>query len=223
LTLSLLLLFTGLTVVSLNTLNQHSTLTEGAVRFETLLRFARAQAEHTGKRVRISFVQDTNPPPVTSQLSTNQAEPPQLSHVELTWEPDPVGEPDVFQDLLTSQWGLDQVNDTVGVSAVRLVDNAEPQPAADDPDEPAPDAMNCEDATAAPPTSITFNPNGSCDSADITLADREGKEAQLVTVRIEGFTGCVWRLNPPEAETDATPAAQPSSDLPGPPGSGQFN
>jgi len=221
--MSLLLLFTGLAVVSLNTLNQRSTLTEGVVRFETLLRFARAEAEYSGKRVRISFVQDTNQTLSTAQLGTNQVDTTQLSHVEVTWEPDPVGEPDVFQDLLTTQWGVEQVNDTVGVSAVRLVENAESQPAADDQGEPAADEASLEDASAAPPTSITFNPNGSCDSAEITLADREGKEDRRVIVRIEGFTGSIWRLDQPEKDAGATLAPQPSSGLPGPPESGQFN
>jgi len=55
LTMSLLLLFTGLAVVSIDALNQRSTLTEGAIRFETLLRFARAEAAQCGRRVRISF------------------------------------------------------------------------------------------------------------------------------------------------------------------------
>jgi Tfp pilus assembly protein FimT len=223
LTMSLLLLFTGLAVVSLNTLNQHSTLSEGVIRFETLLRFARAEAAHSGKRVRINFVQDTNQVSTPIQLGTNQVDTSQLTHVELTWEPNPAGEPDVFQDLQTIQWGVEQVNETVGVSAVRLIDNAESQPAADDQGEQAQDSASLEDASAAAPSSITFNPDGSCDSAEIILADREGKEDRRVIVRIEGFTGCIWRLDPSEKEAGATADAQPSSDLLGPPESGQFN
>ena len=215
--MSLLLLFTGLAVVSLDTLNQRSTLTEGAVRFETLLRFARAEAAHSGKRVRLNFVQDTNQVETTAQLLTNQVDTAaQLNHVELTWEPDPVSAPEVFRDLLTIQWGVDQANEMVGVSAVRLVENRDLQPAANEPGEPAVDEASPEDAVPAVPPSITFNPNGSCDSAEITLADRGGKEDRRVIVRVEGFTGCIWRVDPPDKDAGATPGAQPQSDPPAP-------
>jgi prepilin-type N-terminal cleavage/methylation domain-containing protein len=223
LTMSLLLLFTGLAVVSLNTLNQRSMLAEGTVRFETLLRFARAEAAHSGKRVRINFVQDTNQVPTTAQLGTNAVDPAQFNHVELTWEPDPASQPDVFQDLQTIQWGVEQVNETVWVPAIRLVDNADSQPAADEPGEPGLAEASPQDASAAAVPSITFNPNGSCDSAEITLADREGKEDRRVIVRVEGFTGLIWRLDPAEKEAGATADAQPSSGLSGPPENRQFN
>ena len=215
--MSLLLLFTGLAVVSLDTLNQRSTLTEGAVRFETLLRFARAQAAHSGRRVRLNFVQDTNQVETATQLSTNQLDTTTpLNHVELTWEPNPASEPDVFRDLLTIQWGVDQANEMVGVSAVRLVENAESQPAAAEAGGPALDETSPEAAAPAVPPSITFNPNGSCDSAEITLADRAGKEDRRVIVRVEGFTGCIWRVDPPDKDADATPEAQQASDPPAP-------
>ena len=116
LTLSLLLLFTGLAVVSLDPLNQRSGVTEGAVRFETLLRYARAQAEHSGKRVRLNFIQDTNQFESAAQLVTNTVDAASLNHVELTWEPNPITEPDVFQNLMTIQWGVDQANELAAVS-----------------------------------------------------------------------------------------------------------
>ena len=140
----------------------------------------------------------------------------QLNHVELTWEPNPVSEPDVFRDLLTIQWGVDQANEMVGVSAVRLVENAESQSAAAEAGEPAVAEANLQDPILAPLPSITFNPNGSCDSAEITLADRGGKEDRRVIVRVEGFTGCIWRVDPPDKDAGATPGAQPQSDPPAP-------
>jgi prepilin-type N-terminal cleavage/methylation domain-containing protein len=223
LTMSLLLLFTGLAVVSIDTLNQRSTLNEGAIRFETLLRFARAEAAQTGKRVRISFVQDTNEVETATQPSTNQVDtttPHNL--VEVTWEPNPASQPEVFQELPKMQWGVDQVNEMVGVSAVRLVENAEFQPTVDGESGPAPDEGTPEDAGLAAVPSITFNPNGSCDSAEITLVDR-GTEDGRVIVRIEGVTGCIWRLEPCEKEGEATPDAQQPSGLPAPPANRQAN
>ena len=217
LTMSLLLLFTGLAVVSIDTLNQKSTLTEGAIRFETLLRFARAEAAQTGKRVRISFVQDTNEVETISRPGTNQVDTAtQLNLVEVTWEPNPASQPEVFQDLPKLQWGVDQVNEMVGVSGVRLVENSQFPPATAEADGPAPEEATPADAGLALPPSITFNPNGSCDSAEITLADRGTEEGRLI-VRIEGVTGNVWRLAPSEKDGDASPDAQQPSGLPAPP------
>ncbi len=209
LTMSLLVLFTSLAVLSLDTLSQKPGLTEGSTRFETLLRFARAEAAQTGKRVRINFVQDTNQAPSLTALN----------HVELTWEPDPLGEPDVFQDFQASQWGIDQVNQMVGVETVKLADNADPQPGGDeatDPDETgdaSPVDANSLDASpldASPldaepfaPASITFNPNGSCDSAQITLADRASVDDRRIVVKIEGFTGSISRVELPDKEAGA--------------------
>jgi Tfp pilus assembly protein FimT len=200
LTMSLLLLFTGLAVVSLNTLSQSSALTEGSSRFETMLRFARAEASHTGRRVRVNFLQDTNQ--VTSATA--------LNYVGLTWEPDPLGEPDVFQDLLSTQWGVDQVNETVGVETVKLVENTDAQPANEDDCEGDADLADADlvdlpDAEPGPPPSITFNPNGSCDSAEITLADRGAADDRRVIVKIEGFTGSISRVEPPDKEAGTAP------------------
>jgi prepilin-type N-terminal cleavage/methylation domain-containing protein len=215
LTLSLLLLFTGLAVVSLDPLNQRSGVTEGAVRFETLLRYARAEAEHSGKRVRLNFVQDTNQFETAAQLITNTVDAASLNHVELTWEPDPIAAPDVFQTLLTIQWGVDQANEMVGVSSVKLIDSTDTQPGADDQSQPVDETLPA-DAVPGIPPSLTFNPNGSCDSAEITLADRTGKDDHNVTLRIEGFTGSIWRLEPSDKDASDTPDAQPPSDLSAP-------
>ncbi|HXP61243.1 MAG TPA: GspH/FimT family pseudopilin [Dongiaceae bacterium] len=223
LTMSLLLLFTGLAVVSIDALNQRSTLTEGAIRFETLLRFARAEAAQCGRRVRISFVQDTNEVETITRPGTNQVgTTTQLNLVEVTWEPNPAGQPEVFEDLPKIQWGVDQVNEMVGVSGVRLVENAEFPPATDEEDGAAPDDATPEDAGLALPPSITFNPNGSCDSAEITLAER-GTEDRRVIVRIEGVTGNIWRLDPSQKDGDSSPDAQPPSGLPAPPQNKQAN
>lgn len=215
LTLSLLLLFTGLAVVSLDPLNQRSGVTEGAIRFETLLRYARAEAEHSGKRVRLNFVQDTNQFETAAQIVTNTVDSASLNHVELTWEPNPITAPDVFQTLVTIQWGVDQANEMVAVSAVKLIDNTETQPASDDQTPPADETLPT-DALPGLPPSITFNPNGSCDSAEITLADRAGREDHNVVLRLEGFTGSIWRLEPSDKDAADTPDPQAQNDLSAP-------
>jgi hypothetical protein len=188
LTTTLLLLFAGVGVVSLGTMGQGSGLDEGTLRFETLLRFARAQAANSGKRVRVNFIQDAYQVACTGQLS----------RVQLTWEPNPTAEPEVFQELTATQWGVDQVNETVGVEAVRIVD-ADELPPAPEGDVAAGESSladdGVEDANSAPP-GITFNPNGSSDSAEITLADRTTDDERRVVVRIEGFTGSITHTEP---------------------------
>jgi hypothetical protein len=106
----------------------------------------------------------------------------------------------------------------VAVSAVRLVENAGPEPAAPQAGPPAADEASPGNVVPGPPPSITFNPSGSSDSAEITLADRAGKEARRIIVRLEGFTGCVGRVDPPDKDADAqeTAEAQPPSDAPAP-------
>jgi Tfp pilus assembly protein FimT len=182
LTTTLLLLFAGVGVVSLGPMAKGSGLDEGTLRFETMLRFARAQAANSGKRVRVNFVQDAYQVAYTGQLS----------RVQMTWEPNPATEPEVFQELTATQWGVDQVNETVGVQAVRIVDaeEAPPAPEQDMAIERTVPADAGPEEPVAPP-SITFNPNGSSDSAEITLADRTTDDERRVVVRVEGFTGSI--------------------------------
>jgi prepilin-type N-terminal cleavage/methylation domain-containing protein len=210
LTTALLLMFAGVAAISLKTMTQGAALNEGAIRFESVLRFARAEAANTGRRVRMNFLQDTNCP---SASQTNQ-----LNQIQLTWEPDPVAQPDVFQNLSGAQWGLDQVNETVGVETVRLpsaIETAPDWPAEGDvaeqeilADIPAEE----DDSAAAPPAFITFNPDGSCDTAEITLAARSAEETRHVTLRIEGLTGSIRRSE--EAAADSEQVAMDRNESP---------
>lgn len=203
LTTSLLLIFAGLAVVSMETLNQGSAFGEGTVRFETMVRFAHAEAARSGRRVRIDFVQETNEVAI---LNTNQ-----LSQVRLSWEPNPATEPDTFQDLIGPRWGVDQVNDALRVADVRLVDGAddcstnstdaqtpaETEAATSPPDMGIDPAL---DAETGSPASITFNPDGSCDAAEITLVGVHPEEDRRVILRVDGITGVVTRKSIPVSD-----------------------
>jgi hypothetical protein len=224
LTTSLLLLFAGLAVVSMQTLNQGSAFGEGTIRFETMVRFAHAEAARSGRRVRIDFIQETNP---VINLSTNQ-----LSLVRLSWEPNPVAEPDIFQDLLAPSWGVEQVNDALRVAEVRLVDGAEdlaansnePPTAPDsEPDsEPQPSLPDAGaepplDAAATSPSAITFNPDGSCDAAEITLVGLHPEEDRRVILRINGLTGFISRKSiPASGDASSSPAGDTERPASGP-------
>lgn len=201
LTTALLLMFAGVAAISLKTMTQGATLSEGAIRFESVLRFARAEAANTGRRVRLNFLQETNG---ASVCPTNP-----LNQIQLTWEPDPVAEPEVFHNLSGARWGLDQVNETVGVETVRLPGSAETAsegwPESDVAEQEVLAEIPAEeDETSPPPAFITFNPDGSSDTAEITLAARGEEDPHHVTLRIEGLTGSISRLEEaPEAAEEA--------------------
>jgi hypothetical protein len=152
--------------------------------------------------VRVVFAPDTNDVASATNLH---------SHVQLEWEPDPSAQPDVFQAIPSSRWDVDQINDTVAIQTVRMIDPTAEPSSADDPDfdqsvdnanmEVAPDATalararaETDDADASSDSlSITFNPDGSSDSAEVTLASRADGDDRLMVVRLEGFTGTVSR------------------------------
>ena len=123
---------------------------------------------------------------------------------------DPVAEPEVFHNLSGARWGLDQVNETVGVETVRLPGSAEtasegwPESGVAEQEILA-EIPAEEDETSPPPAFITFNPDGSSDTAEITLAARGEEDPHHVTLRIEGLTGSISRLE--ESEDPAEPAA----------------
>lgn len=206
LTVALLLLFSGVAVVSIQSMSNGSALTEGTVRFETLLRFARAEAAYLGRCVRVEFVQEHKPEISLAEEALG------LSSVQLSWEPDPISEPGVFRELMATRWGLEGVNEAVGVKAVRLTDPAMVMP---------PDTAGLSEATAEPgfaevPTpvpALTFNPDGSCDSAEITLASRSPEDERLVIVRLEGFTGLVSHREPAVLNT-ASDSLSTETDVP---------
>jgi hypothetical protein len=211
LTTSLLLLFAGLAVVSMETLNQGSTFGEGTTRFETMVRYAHAEAARTGRRVRLDFFQETNS--LASLSGTNQ-----LNQVRLSWEPNPATEPDVFQDLTGPRWGVEQVNEAVRVADVRLVDST-PDPATNAvdglPDASAIPGLDAAGAATDPdsgyvpaaPSALTFNPDGSCDAADITLVGLAPEEDHRIILRVDGLTGEVKRRPaPPVGDTNTPPA-----------------
>lgn len=176
----LLMLLSSAAIFSLATLDQSSTLNQGADRFESLLRLARAEAANTGRRVRISFVQE-------SSVQTNL-----LSRVEVSWEPQPLEEPEVFANLGRVNWGIEEVNANVGIETVKVSDpeaQSDPSEAAGDDLDLEPEPVDAE--SGGQPQPITFNPDGSCDSAEIVLAARDLESDQRVRVRIEGLTGTV--------------------------------
>jgi prepilin-type N-terminal cleavage/methylation domain-containing protein len=188
LAVALMSLFTGAAIVSFGTIGQGAELNLGAVRFEGMLRFARAEAANSGRRVRVSIVPDS--PVATAPPITNQA-----SQIRLAWEPKPFDQPEVFEDLPPSQWGADHLTDNIAIQTVRLIDPNDTASAI-----PTTNTLATADEIEAPqasqataPPAITFNPDGSSDSAEIVLTARNPDDSRRIAVRIEGLTGSISR------------------------------
>ena len=88
-------------------------LEEGASRFESLLKFASAEAAQSGKRVVIKFV------------STNDVSGQVVYIPKVAIENDPIGNPGVFLDLPEVSWMDKEIEDLVQVTRVTLEGQAE--------------------------------------------------------------------------------------------------
>ncbi len=187
----LVLSLLGAVAFSFSTVQQGTELDEGVIQVEALLRFARAQAANTGRKVQITFTE-------ASGGGTNLNE----SALHVSWEPDPLGQPGQFEPLPEGLGFTKSINDLVSIMNVR--------PGAS---EPAVSAVGENLPTNSPETfeepaqtlaSIAFYPDGSCDSAQITMASRNVEDSRRTSIRLVGTTGVMRRVSAPsEAATDA--------------------
>ena len=166
LTVMLLLLLASAAVISFSTLLSGSELEEGAAQMEGLMRFARAHAANTGKKVQLVFEEQT---------TDGMAVP--LGNVRVLWESDPIGFPGNLTELGEAARMDKSVNNLVQVEDVHWPEEAGVVPAQ-------------EQISFAP---ITFYPDGSSDSAEIILASRAAEETRRVFIRITGITGAIRR------------------------------
>jgi hypothetical protein len=137
----------------------------------------------------VTFVPETN-------QTTNQ-----LSQIQVSWEPNPIDEPEVFQDLSGTQWELEKIQEGAQVENVRLLDFSQNEVQS----EGAEDGWageSAETTAASQPTPITFNPDGSSDSAEIVLAARDPDDPRHIMVRIMGLTGTISRQVETENEDE---------------------
>lgn len=156
---ALLLNFTGLIESRL--------LDEGAMKFEGMLRLARADAANQGKRIRIT---------VNTDDGTYRVE----------WEGDPLGKPGEYEEYKSATWTAYLPTDMVHI--VRI----------------GPPVTGGAPPDAVPPSSgsITFEPDGSCESMQIELAPARNDDGRRAIIDVEGVTGSIHRtlLTPSEAQ-----------------------
>jgi Tfp pilus assembly protein FimT len=214
LTLVLILCLAAASVFTFTAIYRTANLDEGFDRFQSLIRFAQAEAATTGRKVRLEFA------PAVSKDGDEKSD---LRNIKITWEADLLNAPGVFQDYTNKAWSEDIVNELVGVERVQSADNfgqlASPGATADsdplainsdplaDPstvnpvssststlastDPSATSPVSRADQTTNDFPSITFYPDGSCDSAEIVLASRNTEDERRVEVKLSGILGSV--------------------------------
>lgn len=177
LVVALILMLVGALVFNFSNLMRGNPLAEGTTQLETLMRFARAHAANSGRKVQLVF----NGEP-TNALAASTGE------VRATWEPDPLRQPGSFMDLAETFWHVQQINDLVHVESVKLLDSSTacPPPIVGEEENESSDGLP---AKAFAP--ITFYPDGSSDSAEIIVAARSFEEDQRMAVRLVGITGSI--------------------------------
>lgn len=175
----LVVALTSALVFNFSNLLRGNQLLEGTTRLETLMRFARAQAANSGRKVQLVFsAESTNAPAAAT------------GEVRATWEPDPLAQPGCFAELIEAQWHLQEINDLVQVESVKLLDSTTAAPPNELEDDVDLDAEGWEGAPTKSMAPITFYPDGSSDSAEIIVAARS-EEQQRMSVRLVGVTGSI--------------------------------
>jgi Tfp pilus assembly protein FimT len=177
LTVVLLMLLASAAVISFSTLLSSSELEEGAAQMEGLMRFARAHAANTGKKVQLVFEEQT---------ADGMTVP--LGNVRVQYESDPLGLAGQMTELSEAAMMVQSVNNLVQVEDVRAIAETEPDPGEQ------------EQLSFAP---ITFYPDGSSDSTEIILSSRAPEELRRVWIRVTGITGAIrrgWMVDQTEAE-----------------------
>lgn len=200
LTTVLLLLLLGAVVFNFSNLQRGAQLDEGATQLEALIRYARAQAASTGRQVRIAFEED-----VGEGLSVP------LGNLQVQWEPEPLNAPGIFAELSEAAGFVRSITELVNIEFVRALE----------PDVEETGTTAGAGSTGAtnetvwitfPP--VTFYPDGSSDSTEITLASRSEEDGRRMIVRLMGMTGSIRRKVQAAEEPITGPEPQESVSEP---------
>lgn len=200
----LLLMMAGAVIFNFSTLQKNATLDEGASQVEALFRYARAQAASSGRLVRIAFEEDVG----------DGLEVP-LGDLRMEWEADPLNAPGLFSELPDAAGLIRSITELVRIEFVKAV-------------EPDLETSESTMATGAgsdsgsetnqsvwitfPP--VTFFPDGSSDSSELTIASRDEEDGRRVILKLAGLTGIVRRTMRAAEETfaEASDLADKKSD-----------
>ena len=197
LVLVIVMLLFGAAVFEYSSMGRGASLSEGANRLESLFRFARSEAERSGKRIRIRFG------PIESESGNLSAQTDSRNTIEIAstaedypvveWEPNPVEMPGQFKSLANSTSFTEGINDLVRIESIQLSGfdaqmariNTESDSSGETPMDNSLDRME----NTLP--ILDFFPDGSCDSARIQLADLNPENLNKSIVELTGYTGTV--------------------------------
>lgn len=223
LVVALLLLLAGAAALNFDSLQRGSALDEGVGQMESLFRYARAQAEVTGRQVRVVFgplaslsgaetPTGTNAPsaspgsaesaPVVAPSSTPGAEP--TPELQLVWEPDPVRAPGRYVALPEASGFVGRLNELIRyrrvadpwMSTNALAEGVVAAPAGD-----SLSGTNGMPAAVAgsgenDPLAlppIAFFPDGSSDNAELEVYSLDPADARVFRLSLTGITGTCRR------------------------------
>ena len=186
-----LMLFSS-AVFEFTSMNRGASLLEGADRLESLFRFARNEAERTGKKVRIRFgpSESASPTGSTSVLENTNADE---SFPVLEWEPTPIESPGQFKTLPNASHFTADITELVKIESVRLAGLDAQFSSLFGASLKSNKEQNGDfsiDALDDLPT-LYFFPDGSCDSAEIQLTDINPENLNKKIVELVGYTGTV--------------------------------
>jgi prepilin-type N-terminal cleavage/methylation domain-containing protein len=183
LVLVLVLMFMGALVFNFANLQQGTELEQGAEQVENLLRFARAHAANVGRPVQIRLEEDYVDEFVIASGT-----------LVLNWEPDPLSQPGVMETVSEAGDYLQRISELVQVESMRVLDTFNLSQSAN-PAEGSPETVGSVDSSSTALLPITFYPDGSSDSAEITLAARSGDDPRRIVIQISDITGSIRRLS----------------------------
>ena len=204
LAISLVVLLLGSVIFNFSGLQRGAPLDEGVHQIEALIRFARAHASSSGRQVQLSFTNSIGALDGTSPGLGGSARNPRL-----LWEPDPITRPGILEPLNEGGTYVRGISDLVEVKNVRLLEgdteetesNATPRFAVE----------SLESVPTIFPT-IGFYPDGSSDSAEITIGSRSDEDRRQVMVQVQGIVGSVRHkfLSDDSKSTGSESSAQPT-------------
>jgi len=218
-------------------LQRSAQLNEGVERVETAMRFARAHAANTGRKVQVVVTTtEASSPSADSSPSTPAGNPSDSTQsLSILWEADPARAPGVFEAIPSLSGDVADVSELVEIRSVGreskeakdssptdvsttidIAPLASPTetvststPRESESETPSDSSARSGRETNPSEATITFYPDGSCDGATIVLASKDSDDAREVSVLLESVTGTTRRRWRESANFGATETTSP--------------
>jgi len=224
-------------IFGFSSLQRSAQLNEGVERVETAMRFARAHAANTGRKVQVVVTTtEASSPSADSSPSTPAGNPSDSNQsLSILWEADPARAPGVFEAIPSLSGDVADVSELVEIRSVGreskeakdssptdvsttidIAPLASPTetvststPRESESETPSDSSARSGLETNPSEATITFYPDGSCDGATIVLASKDSDDAREVAVLLESVTGTTRRRWRESANFGATETTSP--------------